>query len=125
MDLSDLPQLCTPTEAAVALRWNRPAVLKACREGRLSHVRLSKNQLLIDKTDLTQFLETCKCRGQTEAPRSDSGKTGTAGASPSSPRATSNGTQQVAEASRMIKESLRASSSTTTETLVHRPRTKD
>ncbi len=108
MDFSDLPDLCTPTEAAEVLRWTRAAVQKACRDGALAHIRLSKKQTLIEKTDLAEFLRMNKCRAGTEECRYGTAKTETVGKSVNMKAGSVSGEQLVYAAVRKHKRALQS-----------------
>lgn len=78
----DLPEICKPEEVAQFLRWNKQAVLKAVRSGRLKGSRLSQKQIIIRREDVIQFMEDA-CQSQTkdlsssqEATGRGSGKSG-------------------------------------------------
>lgn len=60
----DLPEICTPEEVACALRWNKQAVLKAVRSGKLKGSRLSQKHIIIRREHVIQFVEDT-CPGQT------------------------------------------------------------
>ena len=115
MNISDLPDLCTPHEAAQALRLytkdgqpNPRAIKKLCDKGDLAYIKINKNNTVIERNDLIHYLRRKKC----QAPRPSSGeKKETSGRSSGSSKANVNGAQQVQLAAEMLKESLQNSSS--------------
>src|SRR5271156_4268077 len=110
MNFSDLPELCTPSEAAEVLRWTRAAVQKACRDGKLACIRLSKNRVLIERSDLAEFLKVNKCPVKTRDSKSGIERTATAGRSGNSSLESVSGEQLIYAVVRKRRRALQNSS---------------